>query len=333
MLFAVFGDPSQNALLGLRTIQTLTEVSKGPYHWICVATAEELLAALRGGENMRTVFFSDSPDHRISSLFLEMGIPFVIFVNTPDSIRDSLIASRGLEPLVAARVTSMCLSSLHNLAVSPGAYLVAAPVNAANLTPLLASFAEIYGIPVNQHILNETMRRLGPLEGIQPRTGSNVTSASSGNQVPEPDSLALSECLKGFECLLAKEPVSQMCWPREVFLDPARDGAPLREAIDLTGPARLLFYGPFLHLPPGCWIATVMFEISGNSSGNALKIDVYNDGVAGEWECEMPRDGAYMCDLRLDVAEPRHPLQIRFYSKQGAIEGLFDLKLIHLRRA
>src|SRR5439155_8031032 len=55
----------------------------------------------------------------------------------------------------------------------------------------------------------------------------------------------------------ALEPIT---WARELFLT---DGdRPATHAVDVTGRARALIYGPYISLPPGHWVAQVVLGFS-----------------------------------------------------------------------
>lgn len=251
----------------------------------------------------------------------------VVFLNSPNTIADALTVSRDLDAITSIRVTTQSLSCLHELAVVPRSYVVSERLNIDNLEKYFVHFAAIYGIRINASILQEAMRRLVPVMQKNDELARSRLALEG-----ECQTTAMASCLRGFEPLLEKKPVNLMYWPPEVFLDSGRQGAPLCGPLDLTGSARLLLYGPFLHLPRGSWIATVSFEVSQNLSGNLLKIDIYYDGVIGEWTCELPKNGNYTFDLPFEILDPRHAVQIRFYIMQGAIEGIFELKRVDLHR-
>jgi hypothetical protein len=324
MLVSVFGDPSQRALFGLRAIQILTEVSRGPYHWVCAGTADDLLAAWGAPTKKHTVFFNDIPDHRVSSLFLEYQAPMVLFIDSAARVMDSLTLERNFDLITAARVTSQSLSCLHEIALSPRCFVVFGPLDIKRISSLLPRFASVFDIPFDQRIFEVTVQHIAELSAPGPTPANTAEPAEMLE--------AVQRCLAGFEPMMTRKAVDYVEWPREVFLDADREGIPLCREIDLTGPARLLLFGPFLHLPKGSWTASTTFEVSKNFSGNILKIDIYYEGVIGEWECSMPKEGVYNFDLRFNIPEPRFPIQMRFYIQQGAIEGSFDLKRVVLRR-
>jgi hypothetical protein len=330
MLVSVFGDPSKSSLNGLRIIQALTEVSCGSYEWVCVGSAADLALALKKATSNNIVFFSDSPDHNISNLFIECRAPATVFVHNPYAIAASLQRFRGLDEITSIRVTTQSLSCLHDLAIANNYYSAPAPADENDLTECLSLFSRLYNLHINSSIVKRTIERLAAMNETE--VGHPDKGMPAALEIAATASSPLYRCLKGFEGLLARSPVQHVHWPAEVFMDPSKDGALWNGPIDLTGPARLLLYGPFLHLPKGNWTATIALEVHGNWSGNVLKIDAYYEGIIGEWQCELPANGAYAFEIPLNVPEPRHPLQIRFYITQGAIEGVFDLKHIDLRR-
>jgi hypothetical protein len=336
MLVSVFGDPSQNSMFGLRAIQALTEAACGSFNLVCVGTAEDLSAAFRQASKKHIVFFADCLDNHISSLYLESGAPLVIFINDPYAIASSLQLSRSLDPITSVRVTSQSLSCLHDLALAPRAYVVYDQFSIANIDKHVTRFGSEYGIRIDDgitKIIRNILIREIENENKFVRENTQINLTKSHLDLGNDKGSELFTCLEGFRALRSRRPVDSMSWPREVFMDAGGQGALLQEPLDLTGAARLILYGPYLHLPKGDWIATPLFAVSQNLSGNVLKIDIYCDGVIGEWKCQMPSNGIYSFDLSFKISEPRHPVQIRFYITQGAIEGTFDLKHVKLRRA
>ena len=47
----------------------------------------------------------------------------------------------------------------------------------------------------------------------------------------------------------------------------------------------------------------------------------------------MPVEGHFVSELVFEVLEPRLPLELRFHTAEGAIEGYFELKQVDIRRA
>jgi hypothetical protein len=319
MLVSVFGDPSQDAIFATKAIQSLVENAFGSYHWIYEGTAADLATALAEASHRNVIFFSDAPDYHISKVFLEGNAPLVVLVHNPIRIVDSLILERKFDAITSTRLTSLSLSCLHDLVLCPRAYVISEPLDITNIAKHLTRLANVCRIPVDDVILEKAVKCLMPL-------GQNKARTNRG-----PD--AMSACLESFESLLRKTAVNQICWPREVFLNADEQGAFVTAPVNLTGRARLFLYGPYLHVPRGLWIAEITFEIRENFSGNILKVDICFEEVAGEWKFQLPENGIYTFELSLKIFEPRHPVQIRFFLMEGAIEGSFDLKRVNLRRA
>lgn len=221
MLIPVFGDPSEAALSGLRAIQTLAEVALGPYHWISVGTAHDLLAAWKERQGELALFFADCPDNRISSLFLENRVPVVIFLNAPISIARTLQRTRKIEFISAIRAASQSLATLHDLVVSPTSLVITKPLSIRTLPYDLRKFADFYGMRVSDAALRETVRRLAPF--IE-RSG---LASSNNEELPQAESVSnvMLDCLHCFNSLLSQRRVYLMRWPKEVFLDADKNGA------------------------------------------------------------------------------------------------------------
>src|SRR5208283_1221030 len=105
------------------------------------------------------------------------------------------------------------------------------------------------------------------------------------------------------------------------------------KVLDLAGNARIFIYGPYLHLPRGNWVATPAFSIGNNDSGNTLIIDIFNGSVLAIGESILPARGTYTCSIPFEITDPQSPIEVRFATAQGAIEGVFSLEEVVIERA
>ena len=118
-------------------------------------------------------------------------------------------------------------------------------------------------------------------------------------------------------------------WPLALFTCP--DTEHWREPIDLTGPARVIMYGPYLHLPAGQWVARVEFEIDGAISGVEAATDVVSSGSVVEKTFLMPTKGIFAFEIGFSVSDPRHTVEIRLMTKRSAIEGQLLVRSVVVR--
>jgi hypothetical protein len=126
--------------------------------------------------------------------------------------------------------------------------------------------------------------------------------------------------------------LSNLVWPRELFFT-CNEGYGHPEHIELTGPARCLIWGPYLHLPPGEWVARVEFEVRENWTGNSLQAEIY-DGVdiMAIVRTNLPSEGLFSFELPFSLPVCDRRLEIRLNLMKGAIEGRFCLRSVTLRR-
>jgi hypothetical protein len=110
--------------------------------------------------------------------------------------------------------------------------------------------------------------------------------------------------------------------PIGALLDGAPPHAPLSPSISLVGPARALSFGPFFYLPEGDWRLTLMFEATGNLSGNTIKFDIFVDGKAQcVSEFDLKTDGQFLYSCEFSVENPWSPFEFRSHMEKGSIGG------------
>lgn len=128
--------------------------------------------------------------------------------------------------------------------------------------------------------------------------------------------------------------MASIIWPREKFFYTGARDQPMPAMISLVGPARILFYGPYLTLPRGNWTARSTVVVGDNKAGNGLRIDVCIAGnVVAMGDAVLPAEGAFAVDLPFEVEDATTAIEIRFASTEGAIDGWFDLEQVELIRA
>jgi hypothetical protein len=102
--------------------------------------------------------------------------------------------------------------------------------------------------------------------------------------------------------------------------------------IDLTGPARYIYYGPYFALPAGVWSAKISFEVQDCLSDNQVALDVVADQILAIVRTKLPAQGVYRCQIDFEIQDPSKPVEIRVQLLTGAIEGVIQLRRIELHR-
>lgn len=121
-------------------------------------------------------------------------------------------------------------------------------------------------------------------------------------------------------------------WPRAVFLDGDRLGEPAKPWIEVAGAARMLYYGPDLHLPPGGWTVETTLCFSDDLEGNVFSIEFLSGGKAqARGRVKPARGGTYKASFDVDVLHHHLPCEVRIYLDQGSIFGRMALIEVVLR--
>jgi len=125
-------------------------------------------------------------------------------------------------------------------------------------------------------------------------------------------------------------PASEIVWHYEFFYDGGTFTSPAPMMIDLAGPARCIYYGPFLHLPTGRWDAKVFLGFSNEITETHVKVDIFTDEIQENFVGKVTRGGIYTMPLTFDVVDPRQPIQLRLFIDRGEIEGRIGLAMARL---
>ncbi len=128
------------------------------------------------------------------------------------------------------------------------------------------------------------------------------------------------------------QPLRQLEWPTYALLRPEFPDRLTLGSIDLTGPARFIYYGPYFALSEGVWAAEIAIEVQDCHSDNRIAIDIFSEEILAQIKTKLPASGVYGCEIRFGVSDPSKPIEVRMQLLTGAIEGLFMVRGIHLSR-
>ena len=116
--------------------------------------------------------------------------------------------------------------------------------------------------------------------------------------------------------------VGPITWPSRVFLFGDTPDQPAPAVADITGGARVLFYGPYFHLPPGEWAVRMVLAFSSETRGLPFRLQVFARSRMIAWTSFRPAEGgAFEGTFRLSHLEPEQPLEIQLINDEGVLEG------------
>jgi hypothetical protein len=115
-------------------------------------------------------------------------------------------------------------------------------------------------------------------------------------------------------------------WPRACLFWGDRPGEPAPRVIDLTGPSRVLVYGPYLRLPAGRWSARAVLAFSPQCAGTPFTVELHGSARFGHCRFVVAQAGVFAVTFPVTVPSAREALEMRLVSQRGAIEGILGLE-------
>ena len=144
---------------------------------------------------------------------------------------------------------------------------------------------------------------------------------------PDQDELARSDAGLALDLYATGIPAigATADWPTSLFsFDRRNDANPTNPAIqDLTGPPRILVYGPYITLPPGVWRARIRFVVDSAAARHQYRLEWGDQGAFAEHRFKPGRAGFYelTIDFRWTAAAPS---EVRLVLANGAIDGTLE---------
>ncbi|MBV1701005.1 MAG: hypothetical protein KGQ46_04200 [Hyphomicrobiales bacterium] len=347
-LVAVFGAPTPfthalhelghgmvSVLLGIPTHAHVNDFETMQNAWANAATAE--------GRNLFMV--SEAPKAALSNLFIRARVKSIIAIEPFDALVAHLKSSQSLDFVSAVRRASLYGSLMHDLACSPSSLLITHQWLNRDLMRVISEMAEFLGLACTP---DDSQAILTLLLG----DAASVVSLRDYIIRKFPDSRAilvadrgltswehrtLKATSHGYDTLQQGERIQQVEWNTAFFINHDQAHKSLAEPIDLIGPPRIVIFGPYLHLPEGEWEAEIDFKVTESYSKNELMIDalVFLDGnnlSNPRINFQLPESGRFKIHLKFQNTPVIASLQIRFHLTTGAIEGVFELSRVVVRR-
>jgi hypothetical protein len=119
-------------------------------------------------------------------------------------------------------------------------------------------------------------------------------------------------------------------WPLACFYSGDYPNELASSFIEVVGRARMLYYGPYFHLPLGRWRADVQIIVSGNLHDKKLAVDVFCGVVLARHQFTPAQGGLLQASLPFIVERTEDRIEVRVELLEGAIEGYLGLKQVFL---
>lgn len=340
MLITAFGPPSGFTQCGVYLMRMLTDELLRDVDYFVAGELAQLKEAWGSRKQPHVVFFADCPERALVEVFLKLQAPAIVFLEDPDEVTGYAMRERGIAWPWGVRLTNQCLAAIGDLVASEHT-LVLRREYELTLREFFQAIARQFQIEVSEAQLAAILARAGlagefaldaPLEAVLLSRWPHARPAGQSLEgIARPDAVVIRRVNASLRPLLSGRMVERFDWPQEMFISGDRPDDILLGPIEMLGGARCLCYGPFLHLPMGRWTVSLDIEIRENFSGNRFDVDVFHGEVVALEHFPLPVEGRFRIDAHFETRDPREPVQVRIIMREGAIEGVLEVRSAQVR--
>jgi hypothetical protein len=332
MLVVAFGAPSVFSNFGFRLVRAILDVVVPDCEHILTNSADELRAAWARAEGRPIGITCHAPDEEVTDLFVRSGAPMLLFWSSGEEIVADHVRF-GTSFAESIIFSSKYLAMLEPIRRSASTTIFSWPSNGSELATIVKSVASAARLNLTTEDAHDILRRLVP--NYQPSQSVSIEDfierrsaiAEECGKFGSMSDEILPKLSHVFGCAGPRsEPwTADLWWPKSIFSNPDPKNPLPTSPIALVGPARTLIQGPYLHLPPGEWVATITFRLDDNDTNNAFLFDIRcGDRVAGG-PLKLPRSGLFSCQIPFSTPAARTAVEMRVVIVEGAIAGTFEL--------
>ena len=129
-----------------------------------------------------------------------------------------------------------------------------------------------------------------------------------------------------------RDTAENIIWPIETFLSGDRPDTPASLVADLTGGARILYYGPYFYLPSGSWKARMIVGFSAGALRTPFSVEVYGGRLLAHATMVPEAKGVFHASFDFVHDDALEPVEVRVRTDRGAIEGRVALGNVEFSR-
>ena len=272
--------------------------------------------------------------------YYKLKAPLAVCLDDFKTVAHYSVATRGFGGVEATRFATMGLVNVERASLDPPPLSLIVRDRNTLLTALIHGLAWLYQIPVDGDGVSRVLASSGFPERADATLGdyeaASLSAYGNARELLEQRSPLENELIDflapQYDPIAAGQRVEQMEWPVFALLRPEFPDRLTIGPIDLTGPARHVYYGPYFALPAGAWSADISFEVQDCLSENRIAVDVFAGKVLTIINATLPPRGVFGCQLRFEIEHHSEPAEIRLQLLSGAIEGALQMRKIELRR-
>lgn len=332
---AIGGLPSAESIFTIHCVAEIVRRTRDGAKIIPLNSAEdcERLAEASSGEPI--VPFFDTPDCQAREALLATQAPIILVMGDFAETAQFCMVARDLDALQATRFVSQSFSCLEPFSRLDHVRCVTLD-KAASLADWIDEVAAWLGLQrsawqaARQQMLAEYAAWPTVEAAIHALVQCAQSASAAWDHLPAPTQLLFETLQTSYH----PGSIDTVFWPADCILEPGTPAFAATGSIVVTGPARMLTFGPFLHMPPGRWRARYKFEVDDHPVGNLIEFDVLNgSNILVSGRTMVSEAGKFGFDCEFELEESRLPVENRAILAEGSIGGLFKPIGIWLSRS
>jgi len=333
MLLSIFGTQSTLSISFARIVEVIAKNTLGETASVHAAAIEQLReawSAIPASARQAVVLYSDCPQPSLTKLLVDTGAAIVVCMDDFPSVVGFQMINLGKDFVASVRMSTLTFTAVEPLLQTRNLLTITASKYDASLAEIVSELVDFYNIQITPEQFDAILDRLGHGAGRSATLRDFIAA-----EFPEwrPVETALSALIgsdrklvenlaQQYSAIAEGRAFDEVYWPRPFFQYGDVPDRPLDGSVILTGPARIVFFGPYLHVPPGAWNAEVQIEVTDCRMDTIAYADIYNgQAVLSAVSMRFPRKGVYAFDIAFETSTPHRPLEIRMHLLKGAIEG------------
>jgi len=308
-------------------ITRMAEQTLGKVRIIAPNSAEELAIAMLGQEGCLLVT-GRQPGTWLQRVIQAAGKNVAVALDDPRKTLAELMAHNGLGLTDAVRQVGSGSASVLPWLDLPRSLVLHAERDWLRAVETASALARHFELPISSRDIENIVSDLAAA-GLEP--GSSPT-VSALDHIGEAALRVVNGALAPYANLNPESELNAISWGRDLFM---MDGhQPATEIVDICGRVRALFYGPYIKLPPGQWLAEIVLGFSREATEMNFVIDILMGGTQiAVTKIQPAHEGIFSVNLSFVVEEGNdHAVEFRVVNERAAFDGKIALGEVTLVR-
>jgi len=258
-----------------------------------------------------------------------------VFLAIEDPIDVALYLGRALNLPMMEAIRAQTATAVANLAIGRAQgvrYL--SRTTEATVGQIIEGLAAHLGLPVSDAAMARVVMTasigLGagaPLESVLAQRGRHYAPRArdrSGFAIA-PEAMVAAEVIEPLLAMARGDTTRPIVWPTPVFTFRDDPLAPTPRTVEVSGPVRDLYYGPYLYLPPARYRVEAILAFSDEIKDVPFVLEVHGATWLARARIDQRGAGDYRGYFMLDHREPTATVEIRLRNERGVMAGRLSL--------